>query len=138
MKKQIDHLSHLLKKNNIGVPDSIKQSSLSQDYSKEKDKQDKGKGKALVLIASSSSTPSWVIDSGASHHMGSSQVEFSSLEPYDMSSITLGDDTLAIIAGRGSIEVEGETFTNVLNVPSLSTNLLLLYQITHLGEGIRV
>ena len=72
MKKQIDHLSHLLEKNNIGVPDSIKQSSSSQDSSKGKDTKDKGKGKALVAVASSSSSPSWVIDSGASHHMGSS------------------------------------------------------------------
>eukprot|EP01018_Ginkgo_biloba_P008326 Gb_20346 [translate_table: standard] len=138
MKKQIDHLSHLLEKNNIGVPDSIKQSSSSQDSSKAKDKNDKVKGKVLVVVASSLSTPSWVIDSGASHHMGSSQVYFSSLEPYDMSSITLGDDTPAIVLGRGSVEVEGGTFTNVLSVPSLSTNLPSVYQITHLGEGMRI
>eukprot|EP01018_Ginkgo_biloba_P018443 Gb_38176 [translate_table: standard] len=108
MKKQIDHLSHLLEKNNIGVPDSIKQSSSRQDSSKAKDKKDKGKGKVLVAVASSSSTPSWVIDLGASHHMGSSQVEFSSLQPCSMSSITLGDDTPAIVLGRGSVKVEGE------------------------------
>eukprot|EP01018_Ginkgo_biloba_P001502 Gb_17811 [translate_table: standard] len=109
-----------------------------QDSSKAKDKKDKGKAKALVAVASSPSTPSWVIDSGASHHMGSSQVEFCSLEPCDMSSITLGDDTPATITGRGSVEVEGGTFTNVLSVPSLLTNLLSVYQITHLGEGTRV
>eukprot|EP01018_Ginkgo_biloba_P009030 Gb_37314 [translate_table: standard] len=97
MKKKIDHLSHLLEKNNIGVPDSIKQSSSSQDSSKVKDTKDKGKGKALVAVASSSSTPSWVIDS---------------------------------VLGRGSVKVEGGTFINVLDVPSLSTNLLL---ITNLG-----
>ena len=40
--------------------------------------------------------------------------------------------------GRGSVEVEGGTFTNVLSVPSLSTNLLSVYQITHIGKGMRV
>eukprot|EP01018_Ginkgo_biloba_P007632 Gb_17515 [translate_table: standard] len=55
-----------------------------------------------------------------------------------MSSITLGDDTPAIVSGRGFVEVEGGTLKNVLSIPSLSTNLLLVYQITHLGESMRV
>eukprot|EP01018_Ginkgo_biloba_P016123 Gb_14857 [translate_table: standard] len=115
MKKQIHYLSHLLEKNHIGVPVSIKKPSSSQDSYKAKDKKDKGKGKVLVTVASSSSTPYWVIHSGALHHMGSSQVEFSSLEPCDMSSITLGDDTPSIVLGRESVEVKGGTFINFLN-----------------------
>ena len=55
-----------------------------------------------------------------------------------MSSITLDDDTPTTVSRRGSVEVEGGTFINVLSVPSLSTNLLSVYQITHLGEGMRV
>lgn len=50
LKRQIDHLSHLLEKNNIKVLDSIRSSS-SQESSKDVSK-GKGKGKALVFIAS--------------------------------------------------------------------------------------
>ncbi|KAH9303593.1 hypothetical protein KI387_007997, partial [Taxus chinensis] len=34
--------------------------------------------------------------------------------------------------------MDGGTFNQVLSVPDLSTNLLSVYQITHLGEGMRV
>ena len=40
---------------------------------KKKKNKEKGKGKALVIVASSPST--WVLDSGASHHMASSKKE---------------------------------------------------------------
>ncbi|KAH9320593.1 hypothetical protein KI387_015232 [Taxus chinensis] len=104
---------------------------LAKDNNKEKKK-----GKALVAVVAP--TSSWVIDFGASHHMGSSQVQFSSTKPCSMSSITLGDDTSVAVARSGSVEVNGGTFNNVLSVPTLSTNLLSVYQITHIGKGVRV
>ncbi|KAH9295237.1 hypothetical protein KI387_038825, partial [Taxus chinensis] len=70
--------------------------------------------------------------------MASSHMEFTSLEPCDMSTIQLGDNTSTQVFGRGSIEVSGGTFNNVLSIPSLSTNLLSVYQITHLSQGMRV
>ncbi|KAH9321305.1 hypothetical protein KI387_015944, partial [Taxus chinensis] len=99
-------------------------------------KNDKKKGKALVAKVAPSST--WIIDSGASHHMGSSHVEFSNIEPCGMSQITMGNDTTVSVSGSGSVEMDGGTFNQVLSVPDLSTNLLSVYQITHLGEGMRV
>ncbi|KAH9316607.1 hypothetical protein KI387_025234 [Taxus chinensis] len=135
--KQIDHLTHLLEKNKISVPESVKQNAQKGESSKAKEsKNEKKKGKALVARSAPSST--WIIDSGASHHMASSEVEFSSIEPCGMSQIMLGDDTHVSVSGSGSVEIEGGTFNQVLSVPNLSTNLLSVYQITHLGEGMRV
>ncbi|KAH9310616.1 hypothetical protein KI387_025651, partial [Taxus chinensis] len=70
--------------------------------------------------------------------MASSEVEFSSIEPCGMSQIMLGDDTHVSVSSSGLVEIEGGTFNQVLSFPNLSTNLLSVYQITHLGEGMRV
>ncbi|KAH9332151.1 hypothetical protein KI387_044295, partial [Taxus chinensis] len=99
-------------------------------------KNDKKKGKALIARVAPSST--LIIDSGASHHMGCLHVEFSNIEPCGMSQIMMGNDTIVLVSSSGSIEMDGGTFNQVLSVPDLSTNLLSVYQITHLGEGIRV
>ncbi|KAH9292288.1 hypothetical protein KI387_042524, partial [Taxus chinensis] len=135
--KQIDHLSHLLEKDKISVPESIKQISQKAESSAAKGaKNDKKKGKALVAKVTPSST--WIIDSGASHHMGSSHVEFSNIKPCGMSQITMGNDTTVSVSSSGLVEMDGGTFNQVLSVPDLSTNLLSVYQITHLGEGMQV
>lgn len=55
-----------------------------------------------------------------------------------MPSILLGDGTPAEVHGRGSVDVGEGTFQDVLCVPSLSTNLLYVYQITHTGSSKRV
>jgi len=55
-----------------------------------------------------------------------------------MPSILMGDDTLIEVCGRGSVDVGDGTFHGVLCVPSLSTNLLSVYQITHTGSGKQV
>ena len=136
LKKQIDHLTHILEKNNINVLESIKQSS-NEESNKEKEKnKGKGKGKALVVVASSPST--WVLDLGALHHMASSKEELASLEPCIMPSILMGDDTPVEVCGRGFVDVGDDTFHDVLCVPSLSSNLLSIYQITHTGLGKQV
>ena len=40
--------------------------------------------------------------------------------------------------GKGNVEMENGEFHNVLYVLNLSSNLLSIYQITHLGDGHRV
>ncbi len=55
-----------------------------------------------------------------------------------MPSILMGDNTLVEVCGRGSINVEDGTFHDVPCVPSLSTNLLSVHQITHTGLGKKV
>ena len=50
-----------------------------------------------------------------------------------MPSIFMGDGTPIEVCGRGYVDVGNDTFHDVLYVPSLSTNLLSVYQITHIG-----
>ena len=50
----------------------------------------------------------------------------------------MGDDTQIQDEGKGSIKLENGTFKNVLYVPSLKTNLLSVYQMTHTGSPKRV
>lgn len=67
--KRIDELENLLKKKKIQVPGTSKDSTPTIS---------KGKGQALMENTSSSSE--WILDSGASYHMGSSKGDFSSLK----------------------------------------------------------
>lgn len=39
------------------------------------------------------------------------------------------------VCGKGSIQIDEGSFNYVLCVPSLSTNILSIYHITHSGEG---
>ena len=50
----------------------------------------------------------------------------------------MGDDTNMEVEGKGNVEIENEEFKYVLYIPNLSSNLLLVYQITHLGDGHKV
>ena len=67
--KRIDDLENLLKKNKIQVPGTSKDSTPTSS---------KGKGQALVENKNSSSE--WILDLGASYHIGSSKEDFSSLK----------------------------------------------------------
>ena len=50
----------------------------------------------------------------------------------------MGDNTKMEVEGQGNVEMENGDFQNFLYVPNLSSNLLLIYQITHLRDGHRV
>jgi hypothetical protein len=67
MKKQIDLMKQVLQKNNLGdfIPKRAKKK-------KEEDHAPK-KGNHHALVAINSSSDSWIIDSGASHHMESKE-----------------------------------------------------------------
>ena len=72
MKKQIDMLTQLLEKNGISLLDSSKKregGSSSDD-----------RARVHALVAGTSSSPSFIIDSGASRHMVSTKEAFSSLD----------------------------------------------------------
>ena len=60
---------------------------------------------------------------------------FSSIEPCTSPHILMGNNTYMKVCGKGSIPMEGGTFNDVLCVPSLTTNLLSIYQITHGAQG---
>jgi hypothetical protein len=60
---------------------------------------------------------------------------FSSLNECNTKKIFVGDDRCLSVEGSGIVQVENGHFNDVLCVPSLSCNLLSVYQITHSGEG---
>jgi hypothetical protein len=60
---------------------------------------------------------------------------FSALNECNTKKIFVGDDPSLSVKGFGTIQVENGHFDDVLCIPSLSYNLLLVYQITPSGEG---
>ena len=83
---------------------------------------------------STSTSDEWLIDSGASYHMAKDRAIFSTLNECNTKQIFVGDDRSLSVEGSGTIQVENGHFNDVLCVPSLSCNLLSVYQITHSSE----
>ncbi len=50
----------------------------------------------------------------------------------------MGDDTKMEVEGKGHVEMENGEFKDILYVPNLSSNILSIYQITHLGDSKKV
>jgi hypothetical protein len=75
MQKKIDLMSQILQQNNLGdrIPEGAKKKKTKYMNSK------KGNS-SHALIAINSSPDAWIIDSGASHHMATSEVVYSSLD----------------------------------------------------------
>ena len=129
MKKQIDMLTNLLEKNGISLPESSKKRGGSSSDHRER---------FHALVAGTSSSPSFIIDSGASRHMVSTKEAFSSLDMSKGPSIVLGDDSLTESKGKGRIDLDHGNLNNVLYVPSIASNLLSVYQMTHTGSPNKV
>ena len=66
--------------------------------------------------------------------MDASKESFSSFESFDGPSIQMGNNTKVQTKGKGSVNIEHGRFKDVLFVPSLASNLLSLYQMTHTGS----
>jgi hypothetical protein len=84
---------------------------------------------------STSSPKEWLIDSGASYHMAKDKDIFSILNECNTKKIFVGDDRSLSVVGSGIVQVDNGHFNDVLCVPSISCNLLSVYQITHSDEG---
>jgi hypothetical protein len=84
---------------------------------------------------STSSSDEWLIDSGTSYHMAKDKEIFFSLNECNTKKIFVGDDRSLSVVGSGTVQVDNGHFNDVLCVPSLSCNLLSIYQITHSSEG---
>ena len=52
--------------------------------------------------------------------------------------IVLGDDSLTDSLGKGRIDLDHGKFSNVLYVLGLASNLLSVYQMTHIGSPNKV
>ena len=90
------------------------------------------------MVVGSSDHLSFIIDSGASRNMSSVKDLFTSLYSYSGPNIRMGDDSKIEAKGIGRINIEDGYFNNVLFVPDLEVNLLLVYQMTHTSEAKRV
>jgi hypothetical protein len=84
---------------------------------------------------STSTSDEWLIDSGESYHMAKDRAIFSTLNECKTKQIFIGDDRSLSVEGSRTVQIENGHFNDVLCVPSLSCNLLLVYQISHSGEG---
>ena len=56
---------------------------------------------------------------------------FSFLETKKSILIHMGDDSTIILEGQGTVDLENGYFSNVLYVPSLASNILSVYYMTH-------
>ena len=114
------------------LPSSAEQSGIQPNNKTEKKEDDK-KDKNGDVFMSASSAPStrhvdtWFIDLRATQHMCVNQASFTNYV-YRMSSIYLGDSTPIKVVGRRhvTLRLQGSTitFTNILHVLFLTTNLL--------------
>ena len=112
-------LSQLLEKNNISLHDfSRKREGGSHLEDKER---------VHALVAGTSSSPSFIIDYGASKHMVLTREIFSSLDMSKGPPIVLGENSLTDSMGKGRIDIDHGYFNDMLYVPGLSSNLLSVY-----------
>jgi transposase InsO family protein len=90
-----------------------------------------------LLIASgntclhSSSSPSWVIDSGASDHMtGNSSLLSHTSSPFSPSFVTVANGTKTPVQGKGTVTTSDVTLSDVLYLPEFPFNLLSVHKLT--------
>jgi hypothetical protein len=76
-----------------------------------------------------------LIDSRESYHMAKDKAIFFSLNECITKKIFFGEDKYLSVVGYGTVQVDNGHFNDVLFFPSISCNLLLVYQINHSGEG---
>ena len=124
MRRTIDEMALLMKKHNIIVLSR----SRKADHIEETEEHEET---CHALKASCSTAHAFLIDFGASNHMVASRESFSSLQYFDGPSIQMGNRSKFQAKGKGSINIEHGKFKDVIYVPSLVTNLLSVYQMTH-------
>jgi hypothetical protein len=124
--KKMTTLEATMKKHNISIDSTSCSSSHGHALSA---------SGFLFNTTSTSSSDEWLIDYGAYYHMAKDKDIFSSLNECNTNKIFVGDDRSLSVVGSGTVQVDNGHFNDVLCVPSLSCNLLSVYQITHLGEG---
>ena len=130
MKKNLDETTSLLERNHINLPKSFRRRD-QQDHEPQHEK-------GHALMASTSKSKALLIDSRASNHMMDERDSFSSLNTIKSIPIHMGDDSTITSEGKGTVDLKNDYFLNVLYVPSLASNLLSVYQMTHMGVPQRV
>lgn len=110
-------------------------SSSTQTYQGNNRNYSQGTPHAYNAMTQSSDTPSWLLDSGASHHLTSDLANLSLHTSYTGGEeVQIGNDMGLEIANTGSSLLHSATrplkLNNVLHVPSIARNLLFCYQFT--------
>ena len=67
--------------------------------------------------------------------MAKDQAIFYNMHECNTKQIFVGDDSSLSVVGSGTVPVENGHFSDVLCVPRISCNLLLVCRITLFGEG---
>jgi hypothetical protein len=126
-------MAQILQQNNLGdrIPEGAKKK-------KPEDQNLKKGNSSHALIAINSSPDTWIIDSGASHHMAATKEFYSSLDACKFPPILMGDNSPVEVTDKGRIELTNKSFENVLHIPKLSVNLISVYQMKNYGTGKRV
>ena len=70
--------------------------------------------------------------------MVASRESFSTFQSFDGPSIHMGNNSKFQTKGKGSVKLEHGRFKDVLFVPSLASNMLSVYQMTHTSSPKRV
>ena len=88
-------------------------------------------------FATSSSTKSWLIDSGCTNHMTYDQELFKELDKTAISKVRIGNGAYLEVKGKGTVAIKGHTdlklISNVLYVPEINQNLLSVGQLMEKG-----
>jgi hypothetical protein len=124
--KKMETLEATMKKHNINIDSTTSSSSHGHALST---------SGFSFNTTSTSTSDEWLIDSGASYHMDKDRYIFYALNECNTKKIFVGDDRSLSVEGSRTVQVENGHFNDVLCVPSLSCNLLSIYQITNSGEG---
>lgn len=124
--KNMEALEATMKKHNTNLSSSSSASSHGHALSS---------SSFFFNNATSTSSNEWIIDYGASYHMVKDKAIFSSLNDCNIKQISIDDDRSLNVVGSIKFQVDNGHFNDVLHVPILSCNLLLVYQLTHSCEG---
>ena len=130
MKNNPDEMTLLLERNNINLLESVRKRD-NQDRDNQQER-----GHAIMEITSKPNA--LLIYSRASNHMMERKESFSSLDTNKIIPIHMGYDSHIIFKGKGTVNLEHGSFFYVLYVPSFTSNLLSVYQMTHTGVPKRV
>ena len=109
-------MSQIFQQNNLGdrIPEGAKKKKPEYLNSK------KGNS-SHALIAINSSPDAWIVDSGESHHMATSEVVYSSFDACKGSPIFMGDNSSVEVTDKGRIELTNGSFENYMFQKFLST-----------------
>ena len=123
----MEALEAMMKKKNIHLETSSTSSSRHALFSS-----------SYALSSSSSSCSSsneWLICFGSSSHMAKNKSIFWALYECNTKHIFVCDDKSLSVEGSRTVHLDNGFFNDVFSVLNISCNLILVYQIIHLGEG---